>query len=344
MIRRPPRSTLSSSSAASDGYKRQVSTQSTGSSIHRKMGRKMVSGSMHGEKFWEQESGNKGMAMMKGMGWSKGDGLGADGQGTKDYIRSKKREDNRGIGATTSGDNMWYSAIGDVFNSVLQKLNKPAAERDGDDEEEAPEVPGLTASQAIKRAGARRGLYSKFVKAKDSSQYSKEDLAKITGKVEGMKKKVEVSDSDDDSEEEDKAVPTKNAKVSMADYFAQKQAEAGIAPRRSPRLAAMAEGDVAFEPLSAKVAAQKVAKKVVVYNNRSHSKKTEKRKREDEEETPEEVPVVEEKKEKKKKKKKRKDENGEANEEPVEQPKKVKKEKKGKKENKEKRSKKKSQD
>eukprot|EP00656_Telonema_subtile_P020240 TRINITY_DN2138_c0_g1_i1.p1 TRINITY_DN2138_c0_g1~~TRINITY_DN2138_c0_g1_i1.p1 ORF type:complete len:207 (-),score=63.64 TRINITY_DN2138_c0_g1_i1:192-812(-) len=33
MIRRPPRSTLSSSSAASDVYKRQVSTQSTGSPI-----------------------------------------------------------------------------------------------------------------------------------------------------------------------------------------------------------------------------------------------------------------------------------------------------------------------
>eukprot|EP00658_Telonema_sp_P-2_P053475 TRINITY_DN42029_c0_g1_i1.p1 TRINITY_DN42029_c0_g1~~TRINITY_DN42029_c0_g1_i1.p1 ORF type:complete len:120 (-),score=26.16 TRINITY_DN42029_c0_g1_i1:56-415(-) len=33
MIRRPPRSTLSSSSAASDVYKRQVSTQSTGPSI-----------------------------------------------------------------------------------------------------------------------------------------------------------------------------------------------------------------------------------------------------------------------------------------------------------------------
>eukprot|EP00656_Telonema_subtile_P019499 TRINITY_DN20735_c0_g1_i1.p1 TRINITY_DN20735_c0_g1~~TRINITY_DN20735_c0_g1_i1.p1 ORF type:complete len:224 (-),score=45.38 TRINITY_DN20735_c0_g1_i1:83-754(-) len=33
MIRRPPRSTLSSSSAASDVYKRQVSTQSTGESV-----------------------------------------------------------------------------------------------------------------------------------------------------------------------------------------------------------------------------------------------------------------------------------------------------------------------
>eukprot|EP00658_Telonema_sp_P-2_P007388 TRINITY_DN12752_c0_g1_i4.p1 TRINITY_DN12752_c0_g1~~TRINITY_DN12752_c0_g1_i4.p1 ORF type:complete len:109 (-),score=31.40 TRINITY_DN12752_c0_g1_i4:454-780(-) len=33
MIRRPPRSTLSSSSAASDVYKRQVSTQSTGHSL-----------------------------------------------------------------------------------------------------------------------------------------------------------------------------------------------------------------------------------------------------------------------------------------------------------------------
>eukprot|EP00658_Telonema_sp_P-2_P013757 TRINITY_DN15217_c0_g1_i1.p1 TRINITY_DN15217_c0_g1~~TRINITY_DN15217_c0_g1_i1.p1 ORF type:complete len:101 (-),score=40.32 TRINITY_DN15217_c0_g1_i1:158-460(-) len=34
MIRRPPRSTLSSSSAASDVYKRQVSTQSTGTLLN----------------------------------------------------------------------------------------------------------------------------------------------------------------------------------------------------------------------------------------------------------------------------------------------------------------------
>eukprot|EP00656_Telonema_subtile_P028684 TRINITY_DN3126_c0_g1_i3.p1 TRINITY_DN3126_c0_g1~~TRINITY_DN3126_c0_g1_i3.p1 ORF type:complete len:315 (-),score=60.51 TRINITY_DN3126_c0_g1_i3:325-1269(-) len=39
MIRRPPRSTLSSSSAASDVYKRQVSTQSTGKSRPTNMGR-----------------------------------------------------------------------------------------------------------------------------------------------------------------------------------------------------------------------------------------------------------------------------------------------------------------
>eukprot|EP00656_Telonema_subtile_P002640 TRINITY_DN11199_c0_g1_i4.p1 TRINITY_DN11199_c0_g1~~TRINITY_DN11199_c0_g1_i4.p1 ORF type:complete len:153 (-),score=38.25 TRINITY_DN11199_c0_g1_i4:195-653(-) len=37
MIRRPPRSTLSSSSAASDVYKRQVSTQSTGASSNGNM-------------------------------------------------------------------------------------------------------------------------------------------------------------------------------------------------------------------------------------------------------------------------------------------------------------------
>eukprot|EP00656_Telonema_subtile_P017081 TRINITY_DN1908_c0_g1_i5.p1 TRINITY_DN1908_c0_g1~~TRINITY_DN1908_c0_g1_i5.p1 ORF type:complete len:102 (-),score=13.04 TRINITY_DN1908_c0_g1_i5:597-902(-) len=38
MIRRPPRSPLSSSSAASDVYKRQVSTQSTGGRCWRRMG------------------------------------------------------------------------------------------------------------------------------------------------------------------------------------------------------------------------------------------------------------------------------------------------------------------
>eukprot|EP00656_Telonema_subtile_P052177 TRINITY_DN719_c0_g1_i6.p1 TRINITY_DN719_c0_g1~~TRINITY_DN719_c0_g1_i6.p1 ORF type:complete len:211 (+),score=37.92 TRINITY_DN719_c0_g1_i6:80-712(+) len=42
MIRRPPRSTLSSSSAASDVYKRQVSTQSTGSNFEEAMARILV--------------------------------------------------------------------------------------------------------------------------------------------------------------------------------------------------------------------------------------------------------------------------------------------------------------
>eukprot|EP00658_Telonema_sp_P-2_P041886 TRINITY_DN3000_c0_g1_i1.p1 TRINITY_DN3000_c0_g1~~TRINITY_DN3000_c0_g1_i1.p1 ORF type:complete len:120 (-),score=47.26 TRINITY_DN3000_c0_g1_i1:50-409(-) len=46
MIRRPPRSTLSSSSAASDVYKRQVSTQSTGATPPHNMG----SDSDHGDK------------------------------------------------------------------------------------------------------------------------------------------------------------------------------------------------------------------------------------------------------------------------------------------------------
>eukprot|EP00658_Telonema_sp_P-2_P041094 TRINITY_DN29391_c0_g1_i1.p1 TRINITY_DN29391_c0_g1~~TRINITY_DN29391_c0_g1_i1.p1 ORF type:complete len:224 (-),score=41.44 TRINITY_DN29391_c0_g1_i1:127-798(-) len=50
MIRRPPRSTLSSSSAASDVYKRQVSTQSTGAATQSVMERGEMGGPSPGRK------------------------------------------------------------------------------------------------------------------------------------------------------------------------------------------------------------------------------------------------------------------------------------------------------
>merc|ERR1712166_631871 len=105
------------------------------------MGRNAASGSMAGNKFWEVEGNNKGMAMMKGMGWSKGEGLGQKGTGSTEYLRATKRPDNRGIGATTSSDNMWCAAIGDVYNNVLAKLNKKhgaaAQNKAKDDEDES---------------------------------------------------------------------------------------------------------------------------------------------------------------------------------------------------------------
>ena len=95
---------------------------------------------------------------MKGMGWNKGEGLGNNAQGSTEYIRAQKKADNAGVHARRlSGDercrhrchrdqrqyvvlgghlsllaHYWLIfglKIGDVFNNVLQKLNKPASER-----------------------------------------------------------------------------------------------------------------------------------------------------------------------------------------------------------------------
>jgi len=325
------------------------------------MGRNGASGSMAGEKFWEIESNNKGMSMMKGMGWSKGEGLGNEGKGSTEYLRATKRPDNRGIGATTSQDNMWYASIGDVYNSVLSKLNKGKA---GGAAAEAAEDSSEEEAPTMKKALARRGLYRRF--NKHLSEVSAEDLAKVTGQFVRPKKKnpngTEIVESEDEDEAEgvdDKEVVVKTSKMSMADYFASKQLEATGGLRRSPRLLAQGNDSMATmaqmslggglglglgaarAPLPSQdeawnagisASATSVPKREVVYNNRSHVKKRKKVEEEKVEEAPEEEPeAVEEeaakKKKDKKKKKKKKKSSSEEEEEEEEAPKKKKKKK-----------------
>eukprot|EP00656_Telonema_subtile_P048652 TRINITY_DN5851_c0_g1_i3.p1 TRINITY_DN5851_c0_g1~~TRINITY_DN5851_c0_g1_i3.p1 ORF type:complete len:122 (-),score=41.54 TRINITY_DN5851_c0_g1_i3:262-627(-) len=77
MIRRPPRSTLSSSSAASDVYKRQVSTQSTGHS-EGNMGRKGKT-----QKHTAAEIAGKHKAAKEAAGAAKGGNKGKEERAAK---------------------------------------------------------------------------------------------------------------------------------------------------------------------------------------------------------------------------------------------------------------------
>jgi len=193
-------------------------------------GKKTQHGSRHGEKFWEQEDNNVGMKMMKGMGWERGQGIGKDGAGEQEAIKVTKKSDRVGIGATDTSDGMYYSAMNDVFNNLLTKLNKnKKTENEGGPSVSAPAEKTESMQKTIQKTMQKKRLYSKFVKAKDVGGYTAEQKAAIFGTAGKQAKEEEV-----DEEEEDPDAVVKTSKMSMADYF--KSKTAGL--RRSPRLAA----------------------------------------------------------------------------------------------------------
>ncbi len=62
-----------------------------------------ASGSRAGDSFWQEEAGNFGMKMMKGMGWEQGKGLGKNEDGQKQYLRAKYKADAKGASTTPRG-------------------------------------------------------------------------------------------------------------------------------------------------------------------------------------------------------------------------------------------------
>merc|ERR1712072_498110 len=150
---------------------------------------------------------------MAGMGWEQGQGIGKDENGQNEAIRVTKKADRTGIGATDTSDGMYYSAMNDVYNNLLAKLNTKKQTAEGSDGA-AKEAPATeTMGTTIKKTMEKRRLYSKFVKAKDSSNYTAEQKAAIFGTAgAGQGKKGKEEDTDD--EEEDSVIKT--SKMSMA--------------------------------------------------------------------------------------------------------------------------------
>jgi Pin2-interacting protein X1 len=73
---------------------------------------------------WKKD--NKGSTLLKKMGWSEGEGLGKNRQGTAVALRAVKRADSLGIGASTTdmqGVSGWESTT-DGFASVLKGLKQ----------------------------------------------------------------------------------------------------------------------------------------------------------------------------------------------------------------------------
>eukprot|EP00919_Chromeraceae_sp_WS-2016_P030933 GHVR01073169.1.p1 GENE.GHVR01073169.1~~GHVR01073169.1.p1 ORF type:complete len:103 (+),score=22.17 GHVR01073169.1:38-346(+) len=84
------------------------------------------SGTRHGEQFWEEEKSNVGYKLMQSMGWQTGKGLGKEEQGSTQYIRTKKKVDNQGIGKGANRNDENWAATQGLYGDLLARLNNQA--------------------------------------------------------------------------------------------------------------------------------------------------------------------------------------------------------------------------
>jgi len=167
---------------------------------------------------WANDKSKFGYTMLSKMGWSEGKGLGANLTGATSHIKVNKRGSNAGIGLKKSHEDDWIGHQDD-FNALLSSLNgKPAAE---------------TASPAEKMSKMSKHRYTKFVKSKDLSNASTDDLACIFG-VRGKSAagadnakngSEDSSESESASEEEvEGGMKTIESTLNVNEYFAKKMA------------------------------------------------------------------------------------------------------------------------
>merc|ERR1712168_21595 len=164
---------------------------------------------------WANDKTKFGYTMLTKMGWSEGSGLGLNLSGNVSHIKVNKRGSNAGVGLKKSHEDDWISHQDD-FNALLNSLNgNPTSE---------------TASP-VEKMRASRHRYTKFVKSKDLSNASTDDMACIFGQRGKSANDVrdEVMDSDMGKteiapKEEELSIKTVESTVSMNDYFAMKMA------------------------------------------------------------------------------------------------------------------------
>lgn len=178
---------------------------------------------------WASDKSKFGYQMLEKMGWSEGSGLGQTLQGATSHVKIKKKKNGHGIGMKSSHDDDWI-AHQDSFNALLSQLNS------GD--------PANTTEKKIQsledrvRVTRTKIMYSRFVKSKDLSKATSNDLACIFGQ---RSKSAPATPQRSDDEEENLSdgstvsCPTQkkttehgfttiSSGVSVADYFAKKMA------------------------------------------------------------------------------------------------------------------------
>merc|ERR1711915_896397 len=168
---------------------------------------------------WANDESKFGQKLMEKMGWEKGKGLGSKQDGMVNHITLKQKDNLKGIGFE-GHDDTWL-AHQDDFQNLLAALNVEhgeAGKNMNDSEKKA------TLSEISKKS-KRRVHYQKFVKGKDSSNYSADDLGCILGtKSEKLKSKSEPSSPKMVLAEETQDDEKFAQRGSYADYFAQKMA------------------------------------------------------------------------------------------------------------------------
>lgn len=122
------------------------------------------------------DSSKFGQRMLEKMGWSKGKGLGANEDGMTEPIRQSGRIAQEGLGWEEKNNNPELNANYEQALAHLQKHHASASQSPVNSETETRESePEPTAKREIRV----RHRYGKILRAKDTSSYSKEDMAKI---------------------------------------------------------------------------------------------------------------------------------------------------------------------
>lgn len=166
------------------------------------------------------KNGNKGASLLKKMGWSEGDGLGRQKQGTSVALRAVKRsEETLGIGASTAdthgtaGWNDTSNSFASVLNNLQQHHGDSSASSSDDDDTKRRKKKSKKKkkkSLTLARNKVTAGHSKKMREAKCLKNKSDADMAAIFGTkvpppVSEKKKKRSRQDSDDKKKKKKKS-------------------------------------------------------------------------------------------------------------------------------------------
>lgn len=187
------------------------------------------SGGRHGEAFWQEEKDNVGLKLLKGMGWSQGTGLGKDGQGRVEAVKQRRKQDNAGIGSTANTRDEAFRASQDLFNDVLARLSGKAG---ADDDEASAGTKSLgSAATTISGAMASRNMSRRFCRSKGylSSVQGEGGMNGIIVQQKAAADEAKGTDGTDAEARNNRSTSS----VSVADYFAKRRRELGLAEPES---------------------------------------------------------------------------------------------------------------
>ncbi|XP_046859360.1 PIN2/TERF1-interacting telomerase inhibitor 1-like [Xenia sp. Carnegie-2017] len=179
---------------------------------------------------WSRDKKRYGYQMLEKMGWSKGKGLGKDKAGTTFHVKVKKRKTNLGLGAKESHDNDWMAQQVD-FNNLLSALQQHGGNTELRTVEE-----NRKAMSEVAKASKKRVFYKRFIRSKDTSQYSQNDMACILGSVQDSALSVALTTCEKEEGhmpernpsisntnlESDSGIVTYTSKQNIQEYFAQR--------------------------------------------------------------------------------------------------------------------------
>ena len=121
--------------------------------------------------------------MLTKMGWSQGKGLGANEDGSQNFIQVKYKNDVGGIGFEHRDDQ--WTEHESVFNSLLQKLSTDKTDNSETTTEATQDPKSALSGESLEvksKQSRARVHYQKFTRGKDLTRYSEKDLANIFGK------------------------------------------------------------------------------------------------------------------------------------------------------------------